>query len=114
MGLLLNGIVKLVLTKEFPVCHDGYKLMLKWSLSFGRLKSVGFKGIDVYEVNRPNRAKRRLVGKSDSTDAENTTHSVLANESKAIPKTHDGLIETLRYLLVARRSTVKAKTQSIN
>jgi transposase len=71
-------------------------------------------GIDVYEVNRPNRAKRRLVGKSDPTDAENAARSVLANESKAIPKTHDGLVEALRYLLVARRSAVKAKTQSIN
>jgi hypothetical protein len=50
VGLLLNGIVKLVLTKKFPVCHDGYKLMLKWSLSFGRLKSVGFKGTGTYSV----------------------------------------------------------------
>lgn len=130
VAVLLNGIGKLISTKEFPVCHDGYKLMLKWSLSFGRLKSAGLKGtdtygaglchylldngIDVYEVNRPNRAKRRLVGKSDPTDAENAARSVLANESKAIPKTHDGLVEALRYLLVARRSAVKAKTQSIN
>ncbi len=42
--------------------------------------------VDVYEVNRPNRAKSKLVGKSAPTDAENAARSVFANESKAIPK----------------------------
>lgn len=36
--------------------------------------------------NRPDRAKRRLKGKSDPADAENAARSVLANESTAIPK----------------------------
>ncbi len=68
----------------------------------------------VFEVNRPNRAKRRLKGKSDPSDAENAARSVLANESTAIPKSHDGIVEALRYLVVARKSTVKARTQAIN
>ena len=38
--------------------------------------------IQVYEVNRPNRAKRRLRGKSGPTDAEYAPRSVLAKESQ--------------------------------
>jgi len=72
------------------------------------------KGVDVYEVNRPNRARRRLRGKSDPTDAENAARSVLAKESTAIPKSHDGVVEALRFLVVARKSSVKSKTQTIN
>ncbi|MDN3683234.1 transposase, partial [Vibrio tapetis subsp. quintayensis] len=68
----------------------------------------------VYEVNRPNRAKRRLVGKSDTIDAENAARSVLAKESTATPKSHDGKVEALRYFMVVRRSTVKSRTQTIN
>ncbi|MEZ8107319.1 hypothetical protein FCV43_17525 [Vibrio genomosp. F6] len=52
-----------------------------------------------------NRAKRRLVGKSDTIDAENAARSVLAKESTAIPKSHDGKVEALRYFMVVRRST---------
>lgn len=130
VAVLLDGVGKLISTKEFPVNHEGYKSMLTWASSFGRLISAGLEGtgtygaglcqhlldnkIEVYEVNRPNRAKRRLIGKSDPTDAENAARSVLAQESRAVPKSHDGLVEALRYLLVARRSAIKARTQSIN
>jgi hypothetical protein len=39
---------------------------------------------------------------------------VLAKESTAIPKSHDGVVEALRFLVVARKSSVKSKTQTIN
>ncbi len=48
VAVLLNGVGKLISIKEFPVCHDGYKLMLKWSLSFGRLTSAGLEGTGTY------------------------------------------------------------------
>ncbi len=38
---------------------------------------------------------------------------MLTNQKRFL-KTHDGLVEALRYLLIARRSAVKAKTQLIN
>jgi transposase len=130
VAVLLNGIGKLISTQEFEVSHHGYKLLLRWASSFGTVISAGLEGtgtygaglcsyllengISVFEVNRPNRLKRRLKGKSDPTDAENAARSVLANESQAIPKKHDGVVEALRYLLVARRSAVKARTQAIN
>ncbi len=39
---------------------------------------------------------------------------MLAKESTATPKSHDGIVEALRYLTVARKSAVKARTQTIN
>ena len=104
--------------------------MFKWSCSFGQLKQAGIEGtgsygaglckyleeksISVFEVNRPNRVKRRMKGKSDTTDAENAARSVLAKEATAIPKTHDGKVEALRFLVVERKSAIKARTQAIN
>lgn len=70
--------------------------------------------MEVYEDNRPNRTRRRLRGKSNPTDAENAARSVLAKESTAIPKSHDGAVEALRFLVIARKSSVKSKTQTIN
>jgi len=55
-----------------------------------------------------------LRGKSDPTDAENAARAVLAGEAKAIPKTQNGSVEAMRFLLIARRSAVKARTQAIN
>ncbi|MBZ0098717.1 MAG: transposase, partial [Taibaiella sp.] len=130
VAVLINDIGQVVDTSEFAVCSQGYEQLFKWTQSFGGLKEAGLegtgtygaglckylvnKGITVYEVNRPNRAKRRLRGKSDPTDAENAARSVLANESTAVPKSHDGIVETLRYLVVVRKSAIKARTQAIN
>ena len=47
-------------------------------------------GVKVYEVNRPDRARRRLQGKSDPTDAENAARPVLSGLASAIPKQHSG------------------------
>jgi len=130
VAVLLDVVGKLVDTQEFQVSKDGYEKLYKWTMSFGRVTKAGLEGtgtygaglckylqshdITVFEVNRPNRVKRRLVGKSDTTDAENAARSVLAEESRAVPKSHDGLVESLRYLTVARKSAVKARTQAIN
>lgn len=130
VAVLINHIGQVIDTQEFPVCITGYEKLYNWAKSFGNIKQAGLegtgtygaglckfleeKGLKVFEVNRPNRAKRRLRGKSDPTDAENAARSVLANESTAIPKSHDGAVEALRYLVVARKSAVKARTQAIN
>lgn len=130
VAVLINNVGKVIDTREFPVCITGYDELYRWGQSFGNVKQAGLEGtgtygaglckylvgqnIQVFEVNRPNRAKRRLRGKSDPTDAENAARSVLANESTSIPKSHDGIVETLRYLVIARKSAVKARTQAIN
>lgn len=71
-------------------------------------------GVEVIEVNRPDRSKRRSQGKSDSIDAESAARAVLAGNATPIPKSHEGAAEAMRILCVARRSAVKAKTQTIN
>ncbi|KZN52381.1 hypothetical protein [Pseudoalteromonas luteoviolacea] len=57
---------------------------------------------------------RRLRGKSDPTDAENAARSVLAHGSTAIPKYHDGVVEAMRFRVVARKSSVKAKELALS
>lgn len=130
VAVLVNGIGQVVDTQEFIVNSSGYSQLYKWCKSFGKVTQAGLEGtgtygaglckflqekkISVFEVNRPNRAVRRLRGKSDPTDAENAARSVLAKESTAIPKSHDGIVEAMRFLVVARKSSVKSKTQAIN
>lgn len=58
-------------------------------------------GHDVVEVNRPNRQLRRAKGKSDTIDAQSAARAVLAEHATATPKAHDGIIESIRVLLVA-------------
>ena len=70
--------------------------------------------IEVLEVNRPDRATRRLRGKSDPTVAENAARAVLSGSATAIPKAQSGAAEAMRAVSVARRSAVKANTQAIN
>ncbi|MCP4412025.1 MAG: IS110 family transposase [Gammaproteobacteria bacterium] len=130
VAVLINMIGQVVCTEEFETNIKGYNKLLKWCKSFGELLKSGVEGtgtygaglsrflvrnnISVYEVNRPNRARRRLRGKSDPTDAENAARAVLANEATAIPKNQTGSVEAMRFLLIARRSAVKARTQAIN
>ena len=104
--------------------------LLTWANSFGPLRRAGVEGtgtygagltrvlhdreIEVFEVNRPDRAMRRSKGKSDPTDAENAARAVLAGKATAIPKEQSGAAEAMRAVSVASRSPVKAKTQAIN
>jgi len=57
---------------------------------------------------------RRFRGKSDPTDAESAARTVLAGNECAVPKSQSGAAEAMRTLSVARRSSVKARTQAIN
>lgn len=109
---------------------SGYLKLVTWANSFGMLKRAGVEGTGTYgaglarvlrdhgiavlEVNRPDRSKRRLQGKSDPTDAESAARSVLSGSATAIAKTQSGVAEAMRVASVARRSAVRAKTQAIN
>lgn len=69
-------------------------------------------GHDVREVLRPNRAVRRLKGKSDPIDAYQAARTVMAGQAPVAPNT-DG-IAAMRALLTTRRSAVKARTAAMN
>ncbi|KQN53593.1 transposase [Serratia sp. Leaf51] len=130
VGAVLSYAGKLLGTKVIQTNQVGYEELFDWVLTFGSLERAGIegtgaygagrtrflikKGLDVLEINRPDRSKRRLKGKSDPLDAENAARTVLSGSTKAVPKLQSGACEALRIISVARRSAVKAKTQAIN
>ena len=108
----------------------GYRRLLSWLRSFGQVNTVGVEGtgsygagltrhlltagIEVLEVDRPNRQERRKTGKSDTLDAVAAARAVQAGTANGAAKTRDGNVESIRVLRVARISANKARTQAIN
>ncbi len=108
----------------------GYQQLGDWLGSHGRVVRVGIEGtgsygaglarylteagVEVTEVNRPNRQLRRRLGKTDATDAQGAARAVLNGQATAVPKSGNGRVEAIRMLSVARRSATKARTQAIN
>lgn len=130
VAVLIDEVGHVVATHSFPTTTGGYEQLIEWAGSFGRLSRAGVegtgaygaglarhmqeRGVKVLEINRPDRSRRRLRGKSDPTDAENAARAVLAGDANAIPKAQSGVVEAMRAVGMARRSAVKAKTQAIN
>ncbi len=116
--------------ESFPVSEAGYESLLGWLVGFGDLIGVGVEGtgswgvgltrfligagVDVVEVDRPNRQQRRKVGKSDPTDAISAARAALSGTATVTPKSRNGPVEQMRVLLVARRSAREQRIQSLN
>jgi transposase len=112
---------------EFDTTPTGYWVALTWARSFGEVLTAGVEGtssygagitwalqdngIHVMEVNRPDRAARRRLGKSDPLDAYGAARAVLAGHGLAVPK--DPNTVALKALQVARRGGVKARSAAI-
>src|SRR5660398_247933 len=75
-----------------------------------RSRVLANRGFAIKEVNRPNRAERRLHGESDPLDAYQAAESVLAERGTSTPKSRNGFVEALRVLRTARTSAMKART----
>ena len=130
VAALLDHLGRLQATRSVPATQDGYQQLLAWAAQHGQLDRVGVEGtgtygagltrhlthagVQVIEVDRPNRQRRRRRGKSDPTDAEAAARAVLAGEATAIPKTRGGIVEAIRVLRVARSGAIKARTQAAN
>ncbi|TDC45202.1 IS110 family transposase [Jiangella ureilytica] len=71
-------------------------------------------GIVVVEVNRPNRAERRLAGKSDPIDAYAAARAAASGRARTVPKDRTGTVEAIRAIHTSRRGAVKARTQAMN
>ena len=107
----------------------GFQQLLAWAQSFGQIIAFGIegtgsygagltsfvrrKGYKVIEVNRADRRMRRLVGKSDTLDAENAARAVLSGFATAEPKTADGMVEMIRQLKVAHDTAVKDRSSAM-
>ncbi|TFD51021.1 IS110 family transposase [Cryobacterium frigoriphilum] len=116
--------------REFLAVGSGYRKIIEFLHAYGIVDAVGVEGTGSYgaelarvlanagmrvlEVNRANRAERRLRGKSDPLDAHQAAMSVLAGRGLSTPKQRDGDVESMRVLLAERSSTTKARTASIN
>ncbi len=112
---------------EFPTNPTGYYVAIARARSFGEVLIAGVEGtssygagitralqdngIEVVEVNRPDRTARRRQDKSDPLDAYSAARTVLAGHGLAVPK--DANTGALKALLIARGGAVKARTAAI-
>jgi transposase len=124
----LNPLGVLLGTESFATTPAGYKQMTEWFESFGTLAQVGVegtgsygaglarflrrRGIEVKEINRPNRQVRRLSGKSDPLDAIEAARAALSGRFSGT-KSRDGAVEAIRVLVVAKRSARHARTKAL-
>ena len=123
---LITEYGKHLADRQFLAIGSGYRDIADYITGYGPVTAVGIEatgsygaelarvlageGFEIKEVNRPNRAHRRLHGKSDPIDAYQAAESVLAERGTSTPKTRDGYVEALRVLRVARTSASKART----
>ena len=115
---------------EFPTTSSGHKELLAWLKTFGPLVKVGIEGtssygaglarslrragIEVAEVDRPNRQSRRRSGKSDPADAVEAARAALSGRAQGVGKAKDGNVEAIRALVVAKRSARDTKIKTMN
>src|ERR1700729_3961277 len=101
----LDQVGRLLGTERFATNTAGYRQLLGWLEGFGPVSHVGVEGtgawgaglsrylraqkVQVVEVSRPNRQRRRLKGKSDPLDAVGAARSVQAGDACGIPKSAD-------------------------
>ena len=117
-------------TASFPTMTPGYAGLLGWLREFGELDRVGVEstgsygagltrflradGVEVIEVDRPDRKARRFEGKSDPPDAQAAARAVLSGRARSTPKSRDGLVEAIRSLEVVHHGAIKDRTRAIN
>jgi len=130
VAAVIDDVGRILATHSFPVTKRGYCQLHRWMASFGSISKVGIEGtgsygagltrhlqecgVEVVEVNRPNRQARRRRGKSDLADAEGAARAVLSGEATGVPKSGAGDVESIRMLRLARRSAMKARGQASN
>jgi transposase len=71
-------------------------------------------GFPVVEVNRPDRATRRRLGKDDAIDAEAAARSRISGSATVIPKSWGEKVEMIRLLKCAKDSATESRTRVIN
>jgi len=116
--------------ESFPADAAGYRRLAGWLTGFGPVIRVGVEGtgsygvglarhlhregIEVVEVDHPNRQTRRKFGKSDPIDAEAAARAALSGTATVTPKRRDGTVEQMRVLMIARRSARIQRNQTLN
>ena len=130
VAAVLDGHGGLLGTASFATTPAGYGELADWLMSFGEVAVVGVegtgsygagltrhlqaRGMQVVEVDRPNRQRRRRAGKSDTHDAVSAARAALAGDALGAPKTRDGNVEAIRVLRLARSSARRDRTRALN
>ena len=130
VAAVLDELGRLLATRSFATTTAGYRDLHRWLCEHGEVLAVGIegtgswgagdsrflraRGLNLVEVNRPNRQTRRRKGKSDTVDAEMAARAVLSGDATVIPKAGDGPVEALRQLRLARSGAMKARTAAAN
>ena len=102
----------LLSSEMFPATAAGYEALLAWVDTLGTVRRAGVEctgsygaalarhlraaGIQVIEVNQPDKGTRRRRGKTDTLDAEAAARAVLSGRASGSAKTGDGPVEMLR------------------
>ena len=126
----VNHVGGVLGVESFPTTPNGYRQLVFWLRSHGELTLVGVEGtgsygvgvarylaragIDVVEVDRPNRQMRHRKGKSDQVDAVAAARAARSGTATGLPKTRDGNVEAIRVLMIARRSAVDTRIETLN
>lgn len=130
VAVLIDELGRVLGTRTVETVEPAYRRLLKWASGHGDVRLAGVEGtgsygaglarflaqqgIAVVEVDRPNRQRRRKLGKSDPVDAEQAARAALSGEARVVPKARDGIVESIRVLRITRSSAVKARTQVAN
>src|SRR5271166_2737202 len=127
----LDPLGDLLGVAEFPTTGAGHRQLARFLSSFGTLTRVGVEGtgsygaglsrflrssgVEVVEVDRPNRQARRRTGKSDPVDAIEAARAALSGRAQGERgKSRDGNVEAIRALVVAKRSSRSTKIKTLN
>ena len=130
VAAVLDGLGGVLGVDSFPTTTDGFADLYAWMSGFGTLERVGVEGtgaygaglarflrgvgVEVMEVDRPNRQARRRHGKCATVDAVEAARAALSGRAHGTAKTADGNVEALRVLLVAHRSGQEARGRCLN
>ena len=117
-------------TAEFPADSRGYAAMQEWFENHGQIDRVGIEGtgmygaglfthfrnggVEVIEVDRPDRQQRQRDGKTDTLDAQAAALAVIGGRAVNRPKVKAGPTEAIRVIELVCHSAIKDRTRAIN
>ena len=116
-------------TGSFPTTRAGYRRLLAWMRSHGKLLRVGVEatgtygaslvrllsreGVPVLEVTGPDMAARRGKGKDDTIDAIAAARAAASGQRVQVAKDRNGRVEALRVLRTTRKTAIKCRRAAL-
>src|SRR5258708_7057445 len=126
----LDPVGGLLAVAEFPTTSAGHRDLLGWLSGFGPVARVGVEGtgsygaglarflrragVEIVEVDRPNRQARRRAGKSDPLDAIEAARAALSGRARGAAKSPAGNGAAIPALAAAKRSARSSKLPTLN